>query len=110
MQNRRPTDKLDLDQQPAISEYLNYPQEDIFERVESFMKDYYTAARTIYQSSEMLKERMALKDRLAEDRISFREALRARQKLPVKKVEELPTSQKYSRPTIRTFFKKTQSA
>ena len=88
MQNRRPTDKLDLDQQPAIAEYLNYPQEDIFERVESFMKDYYTAARTIYQSSEMLKERMALEGSTgSKDRISFREALRARQKLPVKKVE-----------------------
>ena len=88
MQNRRPTDKLDLDQQPAIAEYLNYPQEDIFERVESFMKDYYTAARTIYQSSEMLKERMALEGSTgSKDRISFREALRARQNLPVKKVE-----------------------
>ena len=88
MQNRRPTDKLDLDQQPAIAKYLNYPQEDIFERVESFMKDYYTAARTIYQSSEMLKERMALEGSTgSKDRISFREALRARQNLPVKKVE-----------------------
>ena len=88
MQNRRPTDKLDLDQQPAIAEYLNYPQEDIFERVETFMKDYYTAARTIYQSSEMLKERMALEGSTgSKDRISFREALRARQNLPVKKVE-----------------------
>lgn len=85
MQNRRPTDKLDLDQQPAIAEYLNYPQEDIFERVESFMKDYYTAARTIYQSSEMLKERMALET--STGRISFSEALRAHQNLPVKKVE-----------------------
>ena len=85
MQNRRPTDKLDLDQQPVIAEYLNYPQEDIFERVESFMKDYYTAARTIYQSSEMLKERMALET--STGRISFREALRARQNLPGRKVE-----------------------
>ena len=85
MQNRRPTDKLDLEQQPTIAEYLNYPQEDIFERVESFMKDYYTAARTIYQSSEILKERMALE--ASTGRISFREALRAHQHLPVKQVE-----------------------
>jgi [protein-PII] uridylyltransferase len=60
LQNRRPTDKLDLEQQPVIAQYLNYPQKDIFERVEAFMKDYYTSARTIYQTSEMLKERMAL--------------------------------------------------
>ena len=88
MQNRRPTDKLDLDQQPAIAEYLNYPQEDVFERVESFMKDYYTAVRTIYQSSEMLKERMALEGSTSsKNRISFREALRARQNLPLKTIE-----------------------
>lgn len=88
MQNRRPTDKLDLEQQPNIAQYLNYPQEDIFERVESFMKDYYTAARTIYQSSEILKERMALETSTgSKGRISFREALRAHQHLPVKQVE-----------------------
>ena len=90
MQNRRPTDKLDLEQQPNIAQYLNYPQEDIFERVESFMKDYYTAARTIYQSSEILKERMALETSTgSKGRISFREALRAHQHLPVKQVEGL---------------------
>ena len=85
MQNRRPTDKLDLEQQPTIAEYLNYPQEDIFGRVESFMKDYYTAARTIYQSSEILKERLALE--ASTGRISFSEALRAHQNLTVRKVE-----------------------
>jgi [protein-PII] uridylyltransferase len=88
MQNRRPTDKLDLEQQATIAEYLNYPQEDIFGRVESFMKDYYTAARTIYQSSEILKERMALDASAgSKGRISFREALRAYQHLPIKKME-----------------------
>ncbi|MDQ8207170.1 [protein-PII] uridylyltransferase [Coraliomargarita sp. SDUM461003] len=88
LQNRRPTDKLDLEQQPNIAEKLDYPQKNIFERVESFMKDYYTAARTIYQTSEMLKERMALEAATGEKtRISFREALRAHQHLPIKKVE-----------------------
>ncbi|HKK18493.1 MAG TPA: DUF294 nucleotidyltransferase-like domain-containing protein, partial [Opitutales bacterium] len=60
LQNRRPTDKLLLEQQPKIAEKLNYSQKDIFERVEAFMKDYYSSARTIYHSSTMLKERMAL--------------------------------------------------
>jgi len=88
MQNRRPTDKLDLEQQPVIAQYLHYPQKDIFARVESFMKDYYMAARTIYQTSEMLKERMAIEAGSGKGgRISFREALRAHQHLPVKKVE-----------------------
>ncbi|MGJ8652127.1 MAG: [protein-PII] uridylyltransferase [Opitutaceae bacterium] len=88
LQNRRPTDKLNLEQQPVIAEYLKYPQKDIFKRVEAFMKDYYMAARTIYHTSEMLKERLAL---LAppgkKNRISFREALRAHQHRPVKKVD-----------------------
>jgi len=95
MQNRRPTDKLDLEQQPNIAEYLNYPQKDIFERVESFMKDYYTAGRTIYQSSEILKERMALETSTgSKGRISFREALRAHQHLPVKEVEGFQLQEK----------------
>lgn len=88
LQNRRPTDKLNLEQQPAIAEKLNYPQTDIFERVEAFMKDYYTAARTIYHTSEMLKERLALSAPPGKaNKITFREALRARQHLPVKKID-----------------------
>lgn len=88
LQNKRPTDKLDLEQQPVIAKFLNYPQEDIFERVEAFMKDYYMSARTIYHTSEMLKERMAIESRTNEKgSISFREALRAHQHLPIKRVE-----------------------
>ena len=88
LRNRRPTDKLDLEQQPAIAKNLNYTQKDIFQRVEAFMKDYYTAARTIYRTSEMLKERMALGNTGERGgRITFREALRSRQHLPIKKVE-----------------------
>lgn len=88
LQNRRPTDKLDLEQQPVIAQFLNYRQKDIFARVESFMKDYYTAARTIYRTSEMLKERMAIEAKSGRSgRITFREALRAHQHLPVKRVE-----------------------
>jgi [protein-PII] uridylyltransferase len=89
LQNRRPTDKLNLEQQPSIAQGLNYPQEDIFERVEAFMKDYYTAARTIYHTSELLKERLALSAENAADaeRITFRAALRAHQHLPMKQVD-----------------------
>ena len=88
LENRRPTDKLNLEQQPVIAENLKYPQTDIFARVEAFMKDYYTAARTIYHTSEMLKERLALSaDPGKSNKISFREALRARQHLPIKKVD-----------------------
>ncbi|MFO8026980.1 MAG: [protein-PII] uridylyltransferase [Opitutales bacterium] len=86
LQNRRPTDKLQLEQQPGIAEGLNYHQEDIFERVEAFMKDYYSSARTIYHTSNMLKERMALAAEKTK-RISFRQALRAHQHLPVKLID-----------------------
>ena len=89
LQNRKPTDKLLLEQQPAIAEGLHYHQSDIFERVESFMKDYYTAARTVYQTSTLLKERLALSpgDGRGARRVTFREALRAHQHLPVKQVD-----------------------
>jgi len=95
LQNRRPTDKLNLEQQPIIAEHLNYPQEDIFERVEAFMKDYYMAARTIYHTSEMLKERLALAaDPGKSGRISFREALRAHQHLPTRTIDGFILSEK----------------
>ena len=88
LQNRRPTDKLDLEQQPVIAEKLNYKQKDIFRRVEHFMKDYYTAARDIYQTSIILKERMTIESSSEEDEpISFTQALRAYQHLPSKDVD-----------------------
>ena len=40
LQNKRPTDKLDLEQQPTVAAGLGYEQEDIFKRVEAFMQDY----------------------------------------------------------------------
>ncbi|NCG08385.1 MAG: [protein-PII] uridylyltransferase [Verrucomicrobia bacterium] len=90
MQNKRPTDKLQLEQQPQIAEGLNYSQEDIFERVEAFMMDYYSAARTIYHTSELLKERLALSTgggHGESPRFSFGDALRAYQKGVQKKVD-----------------------
>ncbi|WP_269523907.1 [protein-PII] uridylyltransferase [Coraliomargarita parva] len=88
--NRRPTDKLDLEQQTHVAKNLKYPQRDIFGRVEAFMQDYYSAARTIYQTSELLKERLSLESQAQSGqsaRISFREAFRAHQHLPMKRVD-----------------------
>ena len=56
-QNKRPTDKIDLEQQLKIATQLNYTQRDSFERLTALMQDYYSAARTIYSISELLKER-----------------------------------------------------
>lgn len=105
MNNRRPTDKLNLEQQPIVAEGLLYPQEDIFARVEAFMKDYYSAARTIYHTSEYLKKRLSLNaDRLG-GKITFREALRARQHLPMKKVDGFLLYDKTLSPESKTVFK-----
>jgi len=62
LQNRRANNILSLEQQPSIALGLGYEQADIFDRVEAFMQDYYSAARTIYQISEILKERLTLSD------------------------------------------------
>ncbi|MGK0177001.1 MAG: [protein-PII] uridylyltransferase, partial [Lentimonas sp.] len=58
LQNRSSSNKLDLEQQTTVALGLGYEQPDIFERVEAFMQNYYNAARTIYQISEILKERL----------------------------------------------------
>ncbi|MGC6456704.1 MAG: [protein-PII] uridylyltransferase [Coraliomargaritaceae bacterium] len=90
LNNRRPTDKLDLELQPVIAEGLLYKQEDIFQRVEAFMKDYYSAARTIFHTSEYLKKRLALNNLQSGrwgTRISFKEALRAHQHRSVRKID-----------------------
>lgn len=105
LQNKRPTDKLQLEQQPLIAEKLNYTQKDIFKRVEAFMKDYYSAARTIYHTSSMLKERMALAAERS-NRISFREALRAHQHLPVKQIDGFQLHNKILSADSQNVFKK----
>ncbi len=77
--SRRPTDILDLENQPVVALNLGYTQEDIFKRVEVFMRDYYTHAQAIYRISQLLEQRLALrKDDGSQDRVSFREVIRAR--------------------------------
>ncbi len=79
LQNRRPTEKLNLEIQPLVGENLGYRKGNDFRRVEAFMKDYYSAARTIYHTSDLLKERLALSAVAGKARITFREAIRSRQ-------------------------------
>lgn len=104
LQNRRPTDILRLDQQPAIAENLNYPHENIFQRVEAFMRDYYSAARQIYSTSELLKERMALS--VNNQRISFREAIRAHQYYSAKQIDGFQLVEKNLRADHKNIFVK----
>jgi len=104
LQNRRPTDVLRLDQQPTIAAELKYPQKEVFQRVEAFMKDYYSAARQIYFTAELIKERMALAEESR--RITFREAFRAHQHLPVKQIDGFQIHQKILRADSTSVFKK----
>jgi [protein-PII] uridylyltransferase len=59
-QSERPTDLLDLEKQPAVAWGLGYKQQDIFERVEIFMKDYYSHAKKIFSSSTSLEQQIFL--------------------------------------------------
>jgi [protein-PII] uridylyltransferase len=54
------TDLLDLEKQPQVALNLGYAQENIFRRVESFMRDYYQHAQAIYQLSAILERRLAI--------------------------------------------------
>jgi [protein-PII] uridylyltransferase len=54
------TDLLDLEKQPSVGLNLGYKQENIFRRVEVFMRDYYQHAQTIYQLSALLERRLAI--------------------------------------------------
>lgn len=57
----RPTDLLSLEVQPVIALALGYKEEDIFKRVESFMKDYYRHADIIFEISKVVENRLSLK-------------------------------------------------
>ncbi|HEY0944585.1 MAG TPA: [protein-PII] uridylyltransferase [Opitutaceae bacterium] len=86
--SKRPTDLLDLAVQPAIALGLGYTDPNPLARVELFMRDYYRAAQTIYRISRLVENRLALT--LAEpstEKISFREAIRARRHERAKRVD-----------------------
>ena len=57
-QNKRATDKLNLEQQEIIATRLKYSQKEPIERLNAFMQDYYSATRSIYSICELLKERL----------------------------------------------------
>lgn len=77
--SKRPTDTLSLEAQPRIAWNLGYRQENLFERVEVFMRDYYQSAHLIYTSSKILEQRLALQQ-LGQRRLSFRAVLESRRR------------------------------
>jgi [protein-PII] uridylyltransferase len=56
----RPTDTLNLDNQPRVAENLGYSEPDMLLRVERFMQDYYRAAQTVFRMSKLVESRLAL--------------------------------------------------
>lgn len=86
-QNKWPTDKIALEQQLKIATQLNYTQRDSFARLTALMQDYYSAARTIYSISELLKERFFNIEKNKTKRFSFLDALKAHQKKSIKEID-----------------------
>ena len=78
-QSTKPNDVLSLERQPEIAWELNYHQEDIFQRVEAFMQDYFRHASAIYQISRLLERRLAAGTMPDEQPVSMRSVIHARQ-------------------------------
>ncbi len=73
------TDLLDLERQPQVALELGYRQEDIFRRIESFMRDYYRHAQHIYRLSQLLERRLAIVGEAeTASRFSFKALIAAR--------------------------------
>jgi len=67
------TDLLDLEKQPQVSLNLGYNQENIFRRIEIFMRDYYQHAQEIYQLSAILERRLAI---VGEEESSWKDSIK----------------------------------
>ena len=85
--SKRPVDILHLEKQPEVALGLGYKEEDIFKRVETFMEDYYSNARTISQISGILEERMVYANAGNTSKISFRKVLSAYRAAPTQNVD-----------------------
>lgn len=85
--SKRPVDVLHLEKQPEIALGLGYKEEDIFRRVELFMGDFYSNARTISQITGILEQRMVHATAGSTSKISFRNVLAAYRSAPPKNVD-----------------------
>jgi [protein-PII] uridylyltransferase len=86
--SKRATDLLNLEAQPRIALGLGYTEPKILVRVELFMRDYYRAAQTVYRISRLVENRLALTlSQAGDEKISFREAIRARRHERTKRLD-----------------------
>jgi [protein-PII] uridylyltransferase len=87
-QSKRPTDLLDLEAQPRIALGIGYTNQDILGRVEQFMHDYYRAAQTIYRTSRLVENRLALTMEANEEKkVSFRDLVRSHRFIKTKRID-----------------------
>ncbi len=73
-----PNDLLNLDNQPRVALGLGYTAENVVERVEAFMQEYYRHAQAIYRISKIVEDRLALTLEEAPSRFSLRALIRSR--------------------------------
>jgi [protein-PII] uridylyltransferase len=74
--SNRATDVLDIEKQPTVAWGVGYREHRIFPRVESFMRDYYSATYRIFHLSCYLEKRLSLN---AQTSVSFSSVIRSRQ-------------------------------
>ena len=65
--NKRPADVLTLFLQGQIANHFHYAQKNVVRRSESFMRDYFQHARTIYLTTTRITERFLLPDSSEKD-------------------------------------------
>ena len=85
--SKRPVDILHLEKQPEVALGLGYDEKDIFRRVELFMGDYYSRARTISQLSGILEQRLVHATTGSTSSLSFKKVIQAYQSPPLQKVD-----------------------
>lgn len=85
--SKRPIDILHLEKQPEVALGLGYQEEDIFRRIEIFMGDYYTNARTISQITGILEQRIVSATAGSTSKLSFRKVISAYKSAPAQNVD-----------------------
>lgn len=102
-QSGRASDLLTLDHQPAVAFGLGYRQEDFFARVEAFMRDYYSHARSLHRVGQRLQRRLRRVLLPGREPISFRSVLESRRAAGAREFDGLVLRDKVffpSRPSI----------
>jgi len=102
--SKRPVDILHLEKQPEVALGLGYEEEDIFRRVELFMGDYYSRARTINQLSGILEQRLVHATTGSTSSISFKKVIKAYQSPPQQNVDGFDLNgEELSSPNLQVF-------